>query len=306
MFMNKDILVDRITAVAGAILAGRNKFFARSVRSGSFADYISDISMDAPAIEEGVFQLAAYTPEGALDASYFIKQLRGREYPTVIYHHGSAENPFDLRRFAKNTFKSIFLDAGGSPEANLIALRAPFHGDTLRSYKSNMCYLSNFVVMISVSVVLAEKLITALRSRDFGPVAVSGISLGGWVSNLHRVYFNSADIYLPLLAGAALGELFLTSCYRRLTGKPARENPDLVRKLLNFEEDYIAVEDDNVFPLMARYDQFIEYPRQKVCYGEREVNVLEKGHVTASLAAGTLRGHIISGIRKFGGLRKNI
>jgi len=304
--MNKDILVDRITAVAGAILAGRNKFFARSVRSGSFADYIPNISMEDPSIEEGMFRLTASTPEGALDPSYFIKQFRGRKYPTVIYHHGSAEKPFDFRRFAKNTFKSIFFDAGRYPEANLIALRAPFHGDSLRSYKRRMSYLSNFVAMISVSVVLTEELITALRSRDFGPVAVSGISLGGWVTNLHRVYFNSADIYLPLLAGAALGELFITSSYRRLTGKPARENPELIRKLLNFEENYLKVEDDNVFPLMGRYDQFIEYPRQKSCYGGREINVLEKGHVTASLAAGALRGHIISGIRKFGGLRKKI
>lgn len=302
--MNKNILYDRLTAIAGAILAGRNKFFSKSVQSGSFADYIPDIEMETPSLEEGISHLTASTPEGELDAAFYVQQLKGKEYPTVIYHHGSAEKPFDFRWFAKNTFRSVFLDAEEPPEANIIALRAPFHGDSLRGYKDKMCYLSNFVAMLSVSVVLTQKLISALRRKDYGPVAVSGISLGGWVANLHRAYFNSADIYLPLLAGAALDELFITSYYRKLAGKPARENPDVIRKLLNFEDDYMKVEDDNVFPLMGRYDQFIQYPRQKLCYGGRSINVLEKGHITASLAAGALRGHILSGVRKPSELRQ--
>jgi pimeloyl-ACP methyl ester carboxylesterase len=260
---------------------------------------VQGIDLELPEIKEGKTELAVGTPEGETDAAFLAVSLKGEGYPTIIYHHGSGEHPFDFGRFSKNTFKNILVDTDEPVEANIIAVRAPFHGASLKLYREKISHLSSFVLMLSVSVVLIDKLAAAVREKFGAPVVVAGISLGGWAANLHRAYFNSADIYIPMLAGAALGELFISSSYRRLVGRCAREKPEVLREVLNFEDDFLKVADDNVFPLLGRYDQFIQYHRQKLCYPEGSINVLDKGHVTASIASGTLRDHILYAIEKW-------
>jgi hypothetical protein len=187
--------------------------------------------------------------------------------------------------------------AGRQPvPANLIILRAPFHNQATGDYAVKLGDLANFVAMLAVSVTLVQRLVTRLKQQSDQPVLVTGISLGGWVTNLHRTYFNSADRYLPLLAGAALAELFLTSAYHHLTGRLARENPDKLRQILNFEDAFRQVKEENVYPLLARYDQYIQYDRQKGCYGQQPIQVLEKGHITAAMASDKLRKHLLQHI----------
>jgi hypothetical protein len=127
---------------------------------------------------------------------------------------------------------------------------------------------------------------------------ISRISLGGWVTNLHHSYYNSADAYLPLLAGAALDHLFTDSGYRKMGGRIARENPEKIKETLNFEEDFQKVKDDNVFPLLGQYDQYIQYERQRKSYNRDNVMVLKTGHVTSFLSTQELRKHIISVMQK--------
>jgi len=49
---------------------------------------------------------------------------------------------------------------------------------------------------------------------------------------------------------------------------------------------------DTVFPLLSRYDQFIQYERQKGIYLPENITVLEKGHITGSMDFKALREHI--------------
>ncbi|MBD3178145.1 MAG: hypothetical protein GF417_00315, partial [Candidatus Latescibacteria bacterium] len=184
--------------MAGALIAGGDKFFSRSVQSEGFSRHLGDINLELHGIGEGKTELAVGTPEGETDAAFLAASLKGEGYPTIIYHHGSGEHPFDFGRFSKNTFKNILVDADEPVEANIIAVRAPFHGASLKSYKEKISHLSNFVLMLSVSVVLIDKLAAAVREKFGDPVVVTGISLGGWATNLHRTYFNSADIYIPI------------------------------------------------------------------------------------------------------------
>ena len=78
-----------------------------------------------------------------------------------------------------------------------------------------------------------------------------------------------------------------------MAGKPAQENPERLRQILNFEDDFQKVKDDNVFPLLARYDQIIRYERQKVRYVNHPIHIPEKGHITGALASNVLREHIL-------------
>lgn len=296
--MNGHILLDKLTAGIASATLGKHKFFSASIESPDFKEFIKDTEVSVASLEEGIHEVETSTTIGKLDPAFYVAQWRGKSYPTIIYHHGNNERPYDFSRFAKNSFKSIFMDSKEPIDANLIAIRAAFHNKSLKDYQKKISHLSHFVGMLSVSAKLIEAIISLLKEEDASPVLVSGISLGGWVTNLHRSYFNSADAYVPLLAGAALDHLFTDSVYRKMGGRIARENPGKIRDILNFEKDFQKINDDNVFPLLGRYDQYIQYSRQRKSYRTDNIKVLEAGHITAFLKAGKLKSHIIMVLEK--------
>jgi len=299
--MNIHSFLDHYTVLLGALLAGRRKFFDRGVESPDFADLLATTTLRLLEIGgEGIYEVAAGTVAGTLDPAFYVTQWLGPEHPTLIYHHGNNERPFDFGRFSKNSFKNVVLDHRQDFSANLIALRAPFHR-SLRTYMEQMTELRNFAAMLAVSVKLAEALVQWSRAQGSPRVLLTGVSLGGWVTNLHRAHYNTADHYAPMMAGAALDEVFTSSAYRRLTGQAARENPDALRRVLNFEAAFAAVPDDadariRVAALLMRHDAFIVYERQKMCYDPARVTVLDKGHTTGALDFAALRAFLLAQI----------
>ncbi|WP_070120917.1 alpha/beta hydrolase family protein [Bacillus marinisedimentorum] len=287
--------LDKYSVAMTALFFKKSQWFRESVESPGFEDHLNHIEMPSLDIKaEGFYEIEAETLAGKLDPAFHVVKWLGPEYPTLIYHHGNNERPFNYGFATKNTFKSAILAEKDLFNANLISVRAPFHNDGMKAYLEKMRDLSNFTAMLSASVKLMEMLVQYLKSNGCSKVAVAGISLGGWVVNLHRSYYNSADVYLPIFAGAALDDLFLTSYYKKLASDLVKENPDLIRNTLNFEEEYKQIKDDNVFPLLARFDQIIEFDRQKRCYNEKVISVIDKGHITGALASEELRSHLLN------------
>jgi hypothetical protein len=267
----------------------------RNERSSGATDINDRETANVPEIRsEGTFEVRAVTPAGILDPAFKVEKWVGTGHPTIIYHHGNNERPFDYRKGAKNTFLNIFVKARDTFDANLIVVRAPFHNSNLKEYQGKMTDLQNFMAMIAAAVKLNETLIVALRQHSDQPIITTGMSLGGWVTNLHRALFNSADRYVPLMAGAFLGELFLESRYRKMTGENALGAAGEIRELLNFDRAFGGVESRNVYPLLAKYDQFIEYPVQVKSYDGVEVRTIENGHVTGALNTRDLRNHVLA------------
>ncbi|MCF8217623.1 MAG: alpha/beta hydrolase family protein [Bacteroidales bacterium] len=294
--MNKHIFTDRIIQLLASLFIGKNRFFANSIESPAIKDILNRVKLEKTPIEAGRHEVQASTPQGFIDPAYYVFQMKGKNFPTIIYHHGNNERPFDFGKFSKNSFKDIFYKKAKELNANIIIVRAPFHNSTLKEYQAKISRMANFTAMLSTSVVLIESLIHQLETDGFSePVAVSGISLGGWATNLHRAYYNTAGIYIPMLAGAALGDLFLTSTYRKMAAKITHENPSKIRSILNFEDDFDKAKGKNVFPLLGKYDQYIQYDVQKGCYGNsNRINVLERGHVTSLTDSSKLLEHILN------------
>jgi hypothetical protein len=299
--VNAHIFYDRLTVKLAEITFKDFRYFADSFTEANptslnIVDHVRQTSLAVPGFSgEGCWEVEAHTPVGVLDPAFMVARWLGDSFPTLIYHHGNNERPFGFGLTSKNSFKNILLAALPAFPANLIAVRAPYHQD-LRQYLRAARRVENFASMLAASVRLVEALVQELHARSSQPVLTAGLSLGGWVVNLHKTCFNTAEAYAPMLAGAALDDVFTSSAYRRLTSPQAAANPQAVMAVLNFEAAFQAQDFDNVFPLLARCDQIVAYQRQVQGYGSHPVRVLEKGHTTASLAPQELRQHLLEAL----------
>jgi len=293
--MNKHIFFDNLTANIGSLISGRQKFFAESTDSLTFEELIRSTEVSVPEINsEGTYEILATSKiVRELDPAFRVEKWIGIDHPSIIYHHGNNERPFDYRKRAKNSFMNIFVKDRDKFNENLIVVRAPFHDGSLKEYQEKMMHLENFMAMIPASVKLNESIIAVLRNKSNAPVITCGISLGGWATNLHRSYYNSSTVYVPLLAGTFLGELFLKSKYRKLASNLVFQQPEKIRQLMNFHDDFMKVMAGNVYPLLAIYDRYIEYDVQKKSYEGHPVKTIGNGHVTGSLNTVALRDHIL-------------
>jgi hypothetical protein len=291
--MNIHALIDNISIKSTEILVVTNKIFSKSIDSPPYTEHFENIELKVPAVNgEGMYEVRAETLAGEMDPAFLIHQWKGADYPTLIYHHGNLERPFNFHWYMKNTFRDIFVSKGDEIEANLIVIRAPYHKGSIIKYAKRIGYLTNFIALLSVSARLIEHLVSFIKNNTGGRVIVCGISLGGLAANLHRTYFNTADVYIPLCAGAALGDVFMTSAYRRVA-KIVHDNKDIVQDIIDFEDEFKLIHTDNVFPLLARYDQLFRFEKQKESYAGHPVEVLDKGHWTGALSSRDLRCHIL-------------
>lgn len=288
--MNIHKFLDNLTITISAPLLGRSKYFRQSVQSQALDEHLAAIRLDLPPIDgEGIYELPAQSLVGELDPAFRISQWLGAGHPTIIFHHGTNENPYD------RSFKSIFPHHKMEIAANLIVVRAPFNS-SLKAFTAAISRLANYAAMMAASVRLIDELVVCCQEQGAAPVLVSGISLGGFITNLHHAHCGRADVYAPLLAGAAMDSVFLDSIYHKLVAANDEAGMATIRRALNFEDAYGQANGQKAFPLLGRYDQYIRYERQKGCYGDRPIALLEKGHVTAALAYAPLRQHIMQAL----------
>lgn len=277
-------LIDRTALYVGSRFM--RKYFREGVDSPSFRQHLDHISLELPLVDaEGGYEVRAETLAGRLEAAFRVAQWPGDHYPVIIYHHGASEIPFDYG------FRRIFPSEKLPVKVNLLLVRAPFHR-SLKDFQQGIRTLSNVVAMLAVSVYLIEKLLLCCRERGISQTLVAGTSLGGFISNLHHIYYNSADVYTPLLAGMAMNDAYLRSAYSRAVAQEAKDQPDAIDSILNFEADFASRDSDNVYPLLARFDQIIRYKRQKASYGGRPITTIAKGHTTGALSYRQLRHHV--------------
>jgi len=286
--MNNHSLIDYLAVDLSALFLRKSKMFRDGIESAPLREHLKAVSLDLPPIGAiGYYEARAGTLAGVLNPAFRIAQWKGPAFPTIIYHHGAGENPYD------KSFNWIF-PVGKMPiQANLAAVRIS-RGRTREEYTAALRSLNTFMAMLAVSVRLIEHLVLFSRSRGTSRVTVAGVSLGGFVANLHHIFFNSADIYKPLFSGVAMGDLLLDSAYRNLCSPLALRSPERIRALLNFDDDFARAGSGNVYPLLGRYDQISVFNRQRLIYDPQRLTVLPRGHTTGLLAVKALRRHILS------------
>src|SRR6056297_3201159 len=159
--MNVHGAIDVGTIGLSALLLGDEKFFANGIDTEPIVEVAADAETTIPDVScAGEHEVTVATPVGEFEAAYMPWQWRGPEYPTLIFHHGSGERPFDFGRFSSNSFRRLFVASDRDVQANLVAVRAPFHDGSNRDYARAMGDASNFVGMLAASAALIEAVAT--------------------------------------------------------------------------------------------------------------------------------------------------
>lgn len=290
--MRRHTTLDALVASLGSMYGESLKFFSEGVESPPLDALVEGMTASMPAPAGTGEYPATITLDGeTVETSYSVEQWEGATAPTLIFHHGSGDIPYyrRLRRILRAA------GAGGNalPGANLIATSSPYNR-TRREYFAAIRDLRRFAMLIAGSAVLIEGLRQALPQSS--RLVVSGISLGGWVTNLHHACFDTAQEYRPIFAGAALDALFTNSAYSALTSKRALADPETLERCLNFEEEFNGKPGDRVFPLLARYDQYITLERQGGIYLPENVTITDKGHITGTADSEALLAALRAGL----------
>lgn len=283
--MNIHRVLDNLSVKIGSLYGEKMKFFREGIEADPLTAIPGGIELEFSPIEKaGEYNCPVRYREIDGVARYFIINWAGKKSPCVLFHHGSGENNYTKR------IRKIF-QRKNHYRINAIAVSIPFNRN-LKEYLYGIGSLQRFSFLIASSTRLTESLGAWLKSLGSEKIVVSGISLGGWITNLHYSLYGSLDEYRPIFAGAALDHLFTDTIYRGMSASPAKEHPEILKEALNFEDIFRSKNPNIVFPLLSRYDQFIHFERQKRIYLPENTTVLDKGHITGSMDSKALREHI--------------
>ena len=287
--MNIHKSIDNLSIKIGGLYGERFRFFRDGIETEPIESITRNLEMDfTPPTENGEYHIPIRYKSFEGTARYSLLNWAGVNRPCLIFHHGSGETNY-TGRILKILPKTI------NQEINLIAVSIPCNQD-MKEYLYGIGSVERFCTLMASSVRIFEALNDWLKKIEAGKVIASGISLGGWITNLHYSLYNSIDEYRPIFAGAALDHLFTATVYRQMTSKAARGNPAIIKKALNFEEAFTDRDSNNIFPLLARYDQYIDFNRQRNIYPERQLKIIEKGHITGTMTFNALKNHLIEGL----------
>jgi hypothetical protein len=296
--MDRHRFIDRFVAGMGGLYGESLRFFNRNIESLAVADLIRGAEIpevsDLSELPTDEIAVTVNLPNGAVATRCRIVQDRRPAAPVLIFHHGSGDHPYHtrIRKIMRAATEESRLG-----EFTIIATDSPYN-ISRKEYFGAVGDLEKFAAILAASTVLIEAIVQAVRRTPGSRITVTGISLGGWISNLHHAFLDTADEYRPVFAGAAPDALFLDSAYTRLTSAKALANPDRISAVLNFEDAFIAVPNAHVHALLGRYDQYVMLDRQRSVYRDENLTIIDRGHVTGSIATAEIAGFLAAGISR--------
>ncbi len=292
-------ILDRVGAAVGGFVYRKTPLFGESLEAVPLRDALGKTSAEVEDIKPGSWKKVKTSgPAGVFSCSYLVYRWIGPEAPTLIYIHGSGESPDNFGRRSDNSFKKIFTP-DFPLDINLVLIMAPFHEGSQAEYIKALGKLNNYVGMLASSAAVLDSLARKFREEGCPEVFGAGFSLGGWVLNLHRAFIGEGiDRYIPICAGTRPEEVFISSHYRKLVGKKARENPEVLKNVLNFEKEFKSNPKQDCFPMLFQYDLLTEMKTQAPAFAGMDLKTLKKGHFAGQQAIKEIRDHIIFSIKR--------
>ncbi|WP_221620727.1 hypothetical protein [Tannerella forsythia] len=260
-------------------------YFPDGVETADFTEHVEAINLEIPDWDsEGLYEVKASTKAGTLDPAFLVYKWHSNTSNTLIFHHGASEHPF--YGIFSNIFKKEKLN---DLEVNLIAIRTPFHKQK-GALKQGTTTLSTFMATMATSVKLTEMLIRTLRQKGVQTVEIGGFSLGAVIANRHRVTYNSADFYVPIVGTVAHEKFFIFQ--KKNTTENEIQRNKIITQHLNFSAQWQKNQSPNAFPVMARYDAFLPLHEHAPAYGNLEVEIWNTGHLSTAVFYNAMR-HVL-------------
>ncbi|MEQ8266553.1 MAG: hypothetical protein RH982_05100 [Parvibaculum sp.] len=269
---------------AALLLATRlvARFFGESVDTPPFDEHLAAIRMQLPKVDAtGLHDVSVTSLAGTHSSSFHVLHWRGAEAPVLIWHQGGGERPFDL------TIGRMY-PAKVHCDFNVIAIQTPLQ-NSLREANTYFAHLHNYVAMMATVVRMAELFLTETPLAASRCKMMGGYSLGGIVSNRHRVEYGSADLYFPFMAGTCHGDIFAKSVRM---GPAGRKNLAAVRDRLNFDRQWAEAAPANVFPVLGKTDMLNRLGIQGPSYEPTPYEVWDGGHLYGAARPHLLRKKI--------------
>nr|WP_314559527.1 hypothetical protein [uncultured Capnocytophaga sp.] len=274
--IKKEIPAFNLNFAVDKIAYSQPIYFPNGVQTDNFFQHLEAINLDIPDWNsEGLYEVKASTKAGILDPAFLVYKWNSNTSNTLIFHHGASEYPF--YGIFSNIFKKETLD---NLSVNLIVVRTPFHKQK-GNLKQGTASLSTFMATMATSVKLTEKLIHSLRQKGVPTIGIGGFSLGAVITNRHRVAYNSADFYVPIVGTVAHEKFFIFP--KKNTTESEIERNKIITQHLNFSAQWQEIQSPNAFPVMARYDAFLPLHQHAPAYGNLEVEVWNTGHLSTAL-----------------------
>ena len=288
--MNAHAWLDTAALAAGSLYGDSVKFF----REGTDSESLFRVARRTTAEFSGGMTCGEYhipvtcsSQEGT--ARFSLISYQDPRLPLLIFCHGSGEHDYTrrIKRILPDRMRAKF---------NLAAISIPCNRN-LKEYLHGIGSLERFCFLIASSVAVAEQVRIFYQSKGASRVILSGISLGGWVTNLHAALHGTMDEYRPICAGAALDDLFTSSEYRKMAARKVKGQEVRLYEVLNFEREFSDCDRTHVHPLLARYDQYIRYERKKVCYLPKKVRIIDKGNGTTAMDYRALQEFLLEAVK---------
>ena len=265
--MNRHILFDR--AMLWAINRFGDPFFSASTESPPFEEHLERLRLDPLDIGgAGLCEIGAHTLAGTIEERVNVLHYLGPDAPLLVYNMGGGESPFD--KTMQRTYPP-----SAKPPFSVVAVEAPYQR-TLGQLKASFAHLNTYLAMIATAVKTTETILQQDAFAGSAAKVVAGASLGGFVSNRHHMVYDSADAYVPFVAGTRHGEIFLSTVP---AAPAARAQPEYLRERLNFDAAWFERSHPNVFPQLGRYDQLNRLEIQGPSYGDMEIDIWDGGHL---------------------------
>ncbi len=278
------------TAVIEIAAALAPKFFRGSVDSPSLREHLNAVSIHMPELRPArLLEPRTHSLIGELRPAFKIVQWKSESVPTIIYHHGMLEIPFDA------LFRQIIPYRRQNFPLNLIAVRAPYHRSVGEFFRNNDT-LSKWIAMLASSVALIDELVLRSKVRNSARVMVAGMSLGGYIANLHCIQRGSADVYAPLLAGTRLGDEFFDTLHRKALSDLALSNEGLIKERLNAVFPDVGSLRTKLFPLLASHDALMRFDTQRSCYEDIDVKTVNRAHYSGTFSFAMMREHLLESL----------
>ena len=289
--IKKEIPAFNLNFLVDKIAYSEPVYFPNGVETADFAEHLEAINLEIPNWDrEGLYEINASTKAGNLDPAFLVYNWNSNTSNTLVFHHGASEYPF--YGIFSNIFKKERLNDLG---INLIVVRTPFHKQK-GALKQGTASLSTFMATMATSVKLTEKLICTLRQKGVQTIEIGGFSLGAVIANRHRVMYNSADFYVPIVGTVAHEKFFIFS--KKNTTESEIQRNKIITHHLNFSAQWQENQSPNVFPVMARYDLFLPLHEHAPAYGNQEVEIWNTGHLSTALFYDAMQYVLLKQLKK--------